>query len=104
MIQTWRSRYPGLRRLGEAPGPSWNEQDPRVIDRRLVDRPREPRFFTADEFQTVLAIAARIVPQPADRPPIPVAGTGRRQTAPWCIGRLSRERNAARCARRGGLA
>ena len=34
---------------------------------------REPHFFTAEEFQTVTAIASRIVPQPAARPPIPVA-------------------------------
>ena len=31
------------------------------------------KFFTADEFRTVEALAARIVPQPSDRPPIPVA-------------------------------
>jgi hypothetical protein len=35
--------------------------------------PRIPRFFTEEEFATVAAIAARLVPQPQDRPPVPVA-------------------------------
>jgi hypothetical protein len=34
---------------------------------------REPEFFTADEWLTLNAVCNRIVPQPADRPPIPVA-------------------------------
>jgi hypothetical protein len=67
-----QSRYPGYDVLSKRAGPSWNEQTRRVIARRLsVDA--EPRFFTAEEFQTVDAIAARIVPQSAARPPIPVA-------------------------------
>ena len=33
----------------------------------------QPKFFTADEFLTVLAVADRIVPQPTTRSPIPVA-------------------------------
>ena len=52
--------------------PSWNEQTRQVIDARLAV-PREPRFFTEHEFATVAAIADRIMPQPRDRPPIPVA-------------------------------
>ena len=67
-----QSRYPGYDVLAKRLGPSWNEQTRRVITARLSIDP-DPRFFTADEFQTVLAIAARIVPQPAARPPIPVA-------------------------------
>ena len=65
-------RYPGYDVLAKRHTPSWNEQTRRVIDRRLA-MPRTPRFFTEDEFATVDAIAARIVPQPADRPPVPVA-------------------------------
>ena len=61
-----------LRRSVQASGPVLEREDPRVITRRLAIDP-EPRFFTADEFQTVRAIADRIVPQPATRPPIPVA-------------------------------
>jgi hypothetical protein len=33
----------------------------------------KPSFFNSEEFETVNAIAARLVPQPASRPPIPVA-------------------------------
>ena len=70
-ISATKAAIPGTT-LGQAPGSSWNEQTRRVITARLSIDP-DPRFFTADEFQTVLAIAARIVPQPAARPPIPVA-------------------------------
>jgi hypothetical protein len=65
-------RYPGYDVLAKRTGPSWNEQTRRVITRRLSIDP-SPRFFTAEEFRTVSAIATRIVPQPACRPPIPVA-------------------------------
>jgi hypothetical protein len=67
-----QNRYPGYDVLSKRSSPSWNEQTRRVITRRLALAP-EPRFFTAEEFATVNAIAARIVPQPATRPPIPVA-------------------------------
>jgi hypothetical protein len=66
------SRFPGYDVLSKRSGPSWNEQTRRVITRRLsVDT--QPHFFTDAEFKTVTAIAARIVPQPTTRPPIPVA-------------------------------
>ena len=65
-------RYPGYDVLAKRTGPSWNEQTRRVITRRLSIDPG-PRFFTVEEFRTVGAIANRIVPQPAGRPPIPVA-------------------------------
>ncbi len=65
-------RYPGYDVLAKWSGPSWNAKTREVIARRLSIAP-EPRFFTAEEFETVTAIAARIVPQPATRPPIPVA-------------------------------
>ncbi|HVY13967.1 MAG TPA: gluconate 2-dehydrogenase subunit 3 family protein [Rhodopila sp.] len=65
-------RYPGYDVLAKRNTPSWNVQTRRVIDRRLAV-PREPRFFSQAEFRTLEAIAARIVPQPPDRPPVPVA-------------------------------
>jgi hypothetical protein len=67
-----RNRYPGYDVMAKRLGPSWNEQTRRVVTRRLAIG-GEPRFFTAEEFQTVAAIASRIVPQPTARPPIPVA-------------------------------
>ena len=66
-------RYPGYDVLAKRHTLSWNEQTRRVIDRRL-GVPRTPRFFSEHEFATVEAIAAQIVPQPVNRPPVPVAG------------------------------
>jgi hypothetical protein len=67
-----RSRYPGYDVLAKSSGESWNSQTRRVVTQRLSISP-VPHFFDAGEFQTVAAIAARIVPQPASRPPVPVA-------------------------------
>lgn len=64
-------RYPGYDVLDKRWSPSWNEITRRVIDRRLAIS-REPRFFTTYEWQTLVAICARIVPQPRDRPPVPL--------------------------------
>lgn len=65
-------RYPGYDVLAKRHTPSWNEATRRVIDQRLA-MPREPRFFTEDEWLTLTALCDRIVPQPKQRPPIPVA-------------------------------
>ena len=65
-------RFPDYDVLSKRLTPSWNEKTREVITRRLAIGP-EPKFFTPDEFQTVRAIADRIVPQPKTRPPIPVA-------------------------------
>lgn len=67
-----QNRYPGYDVLAKRIGPSWNAQTRRVVTHRLAIG-GEPRFFTAEEFQSVGAIASRIVPQPKTRPPIPVA-------------------------------
>jgi hypothetical protein len=66
-------RYPGYDVLTKRYSQSWNEKTRRVIDSRLAT-PREPRFFTAEEFRALEAICGRIVPQAAQRPPVPVAG------------------------------
>ena len=50
---------------------SWNEPTRQVIDRRLAVHPG-PRFFNAAEWATLGAVCARIVPQPRDRPPVPL--------------------------------
>jgi hypothetical protein len=65
-------RYPGYNVLAKWSGPSWNDKTREVITRRLSIAP-EPRFFTRDEYATVSAIADRIIPQPIDRPPVPIA-------------------------------
>jgi hypothetical protein len=66
------ARFPGYDVLAKRDTPSWNEKTREVIDARLA-LPREPRFLTAAEFRTLEAIAGRIVPQPIDREPVPLA-------------------------------
>jgi hypothetical protein len=65
-------RFPGYDVLSKRWTPSWNQKTREVINRRLA-LPNEPRFLTVEEFALVTAIAARIVPQPGHRPPVPVA-------------------------------
>ncbi|MBV9825430.1 MAG: gluconate 2-dehydrogenase subunit 3 family protein [Alphaproteobacteria bacterium] len=65
-------RFPGYDVLAKRHTPSWNEKTRQVIDQRLAS-PREPRFLDAEEWQTLCAICDRIVPQPTDRPPVPLA-------------------------------
>ena len=62
-------RYPGYDVLMKQWSQSWDETTRRVIHRRLAV-PREPRFFNAAEWQTLSALCDRIMPQPADRPPV----------------------------------
>lgn len=65
-------RYPDYNVLSKRDTVSWNEQTRRAIDKRLAV-PREPRFFTAVEWQTLQAVCARILPQSKARPPVPLA-------------------------------
>ena len=65
-------RYPGYDVLAKRPTLSWNDKTRQVIDQRLaIDR--EPRFFTVPEWRTLNALCDRILPQPANRPPVPLA-------------------------------
>jgi len=65
-------RFPGYDVLAKRQSPSWNEKTRQVIDQRLA-LPREPRFLSPTAFRTLDAVCGRIVPQPADRPPVPLA-------------------------------
>ena len=65
-------RFPGYDVLAKRGSPSWNEQTRRVIDQRLA-LPRGPSFLSPEEFRTLEAVCARIVPQPAERKPVPLA-------------------------------
>ena len=64
-------RFPGYDVLAKRHTLSWNEATRRVVDQRLAVHPG-PRFFTPDEWPTVCAICARILPQPKDRSPVPI--------------------------------
>lgn len=68
-----RDLYPGYDVLSKRDTLSWNEPTRRVIDRRLALDPSTHRFFCDVEWLTLRALCDRIVPQPAGRPPVPVA-------------------------------
>lgn len=73
-------RYPGYDVLSKRDTPSWNEPTRQVIDERLAIAD-EPHFFNAEQWQTLRAICERIVPQPADRKPVPIAAMVDRKMA-----------------------
>lgn len=58
--------YPGYDVLAKRDTPSWNEQTRTVVDQRLKT-PDAPRFFDEGEWRTLVALCARILPQPAGR-------------------------------------
>ena len=64
--------YPGYDVLAKRHTQSWDAVSRRVIDRRLAVS-HEPRFFSAAEWAVADAVCRRTLPQPADRPPIPLA-------------------------------
>jgi len=64
--------YPGYDVFAKRHTPSWDAVTRRVIDRRLAVS-HEPRFFSAAEWAVADAVCRRILPQPADRPPVPLA-------------------------------
>jgi hypothetical protein len=67
-------RYPGYDVLAKRHSPSWNEQTRQVIDERLAIGADLHRFFTDAQWPTVLAVCARIIPQPQGRArPVPLA-------------------------------
>ncbi len=68
---TGGGRYPGYDVMDKQSTPSWDEITRKVIARRLAV-PREPRFFTATEWETLAALCDRILPQPSSRPPVPL--------------------------------
>ena len=64
-------RYPGYDVADKRWTPSWDNVTRAVIDQRLAVHPG-PRFLDAVAFTTLEALCARILPQPADRPAIPL--------------------------------
>lgn len=65
-------RYPGYDVLAKRHTLSWNEATRRIVDKRLAVHPG-PRFFSAEEWPVLRAVCERILPQPRDRPPVPIA-------------------------------
>lgn len=69
---TTQTPYPGYDVLDKRHSPSWNAATRRVIDARLAI-PREPHFFDQSTWETLAAVCDRLIPQPDDRPPVPIA-------------------------------
>ncbi|HTI02217.1 MAG TPA: gluconate 2-dehydrogenase subunit 3 family protein [Acidisoma sp.] len=69
---TERDLFPGYDVLSKRLSPSWNDQTRAVVNARLAV-PREPRFLKPELFQILEAAAARLVPQPSGRAPVPIA-------------------------------
>lgn len=65
-------RFPGYDVLDKRWTMSWNDATRRVVDQRLAVHPG-PRFFSQTEWATLRALCERILPQPKDRPPVPIA-------------------------------
>ncbi len=65
-------RFPGYDVLDKRHTLSWNEATRRVVNDRLAVHPG-PRFFNEAEWMALQAVCARILPQPSDRPPVPIA-------------------------------
>jgi hypothetical protein len=65
-------RFPGYDVLRKRAGLSWNDATRRAVNQRLAV-PREPRFFTPEEWAVLDRLCSRILPQPGHRPPIPIA-------------------------------
>ncbi len=63
--------YPGYDVMAKRWTLSWDQATRDTIDRRLAI-PRKPRYFTPEEWRTLTAVCDRIMPQPADRPPVPL--------------------------------
>ncbi|WP_304640271.1 gluconate 2-dehydrogenase subunit 3 family protein [Pseudomonas sp.] len=65
-------RYPDYDVQSKRAGPSWDPITRHVIDQRLAVS-GQPRFLEPSAFRTLVAVCARILPQPADRPLVPLA-------------------------------
>ena len=71
-------RYPGYDVMSKRKTPSWNDKTREVIDARLAVEAR-PAFLSADEWQTLVALCDRVMPQPEGRPRVPLAAYVDRQ-------------------------
>ncbi len=66
------TRYPGYDVLNKRDTPSWDPVTRQVVEERM-SMPTTPRHFDAMQWAIVTALCGRIVAQPDDRPPVPVA-------------------------------
>jgi hypothetical protein len=64
-------RYPGYDVTAKRDSPSWDDVTREVIDARLATL-NDPRFFDAVQWKALGALCACIVPQDAERAPVPL--------------------------------
>jgi hypothetical protein len=65
-------RYPDYDVQAKRAGPSWDDVTRAVIDQRLLASQRS-RYLEPHAFRTLVSLCARILPQPAGRPLVPLA-------------------------------
>lgn len=71
-------RYPGYDVTSKRNTQSWNDKTREVVDARLSVEGR-PAFLSSDEWQTLLALCDRVMPQPEGRPRVALAAYVDRQ-------------------------
>ena len=79
MSQKFTTLYPGYDVLDKWKTQSWNETTRSVIHKRLTEVPAR-RFFNEQQWETLLAVCDRVIPQPERVEPVPIA--------PWIDARL----------------
>ena len=71
-------RYPGYDVTSKRNTQSWNDKTREAIDARLAVEAR-PAFLSSDEWQTLVALCDRVMPQPEGRPRVALAAYVDRQ-------------------------
>lgn len=72
-MSMYTSRYPGYDVLRRRDTPSWDKITNSVIEKRLAT-PSDPSFLDAVRWRALEALCECIIPQPVDRPQVPLAG------------------------------
>jgi hypothetical protein len=81
--EPFRTPYAGYDVLAKWDTPSWDEQTREVVRKRLTEVPTR-HFFSEEEWQTLEAVCARLVPQPERSLPVPIV--------PWIDDKLHHNR------------
>jgi hypothetical protein len=79
MSDQFTTLYPDYNVLDKWETPSWNEITRSVVRKRLSEIPQR-RFFNEQQWQTLVAVCDRVIPQPERTRPVPIA--------PWIDARL----------------
>ncbi len=79
MSDNFTSLYPGYDVLQKWDTPSWNDITREVVSKRLNEIPPR-RFFSEPQYETLVAVCHRVMPQPERSDPVPIA--------PWLDAKL----------------